>query len=101
MGLGLWLHLGEHHVHEHVHDAIEHSTLIGMTSSIDIPMHSSGTALSRIRILIGTNPASTGTFTFRISIIGIGMGETRPDEAIAALRLVDPVCSSLGLARFR
>ena len=25
MGLGLWLHLGEHHVHEHVHDAIEHT----------------------------------------------------------------------------
>ncbi|OLE18332.1 MAG: hypothetical protein AUG50_06425 [Betaproteobacteria bacterium 13_1_20CM_3_63_8] len=25
MGLGLWLHLSEHHVHEHVHDAIEHA----------------------------------------------------------------------------
>ena len=25
MGLGLWLHLSEHHVHEHVHDAIEHT----------------------------------------------------------------------------
>jgi drug/metabolite transporter (DMT)-like permease len=25
MGLGLWLHLSEHHVHEHVHDAIQHT----------------------------------------------------------------------------
>jgi drug/metabolite transporter (DMT)-like permease len=24
MGLGLWLHLSEHHVHEHVHERIEH-----------------------------------------------------------------------------
>jgi drug/metabolite transporter (DMT)-like permease len=25
MGLGLWLHLSEHHIHQHVHDAIEHT----------------------------------------------------------------------------
>jgi hypothetical protein len=32
-------------------------------------------ALSRIRIPICTKPPSTGTLTFRISIIGIGIGE--------------------------